>query len=104
MYVRVAERRHGNHAYRYVHIAESYRTPDGKIRQRLIANLGNPDGYRPGEVQKGIAGLRRVFGVQEAGAAGTGPAGTGGAAENTTAVPDLEGVQTTAYDFGGAYA
>lgn len=91
MYVRVAERRHGRKRYRYVHIAESYRTPDGGIRQRLIANLGNPDHFKPGEIDKVISGLRRAFGEQDPSpgkVVGPSPGGSG----------------TTAYDFGGAYA
>ena len=45
-----------------------------------------------------IAGLRRVFGVQEGGSTGAdAPAGS------TAAAPE-PGAETTAYDFGGAYA
>lgn len=90
MYVRIAERRHGGTLYRYVHLAESYRDPDGRPRQRLVANLGSPDRYKPGEIEKVIAGLRRVFGRPEEGAPGA-------ADEATVGV-------TTAYDFGGAYS
>jgi len=92
MYIRTVERKHGAKRYRYVHLAESYRTPDGKIRQRMIANLGNPKDYKPAEIRKILAGLRRVFGVEEAGSPPASP---------TTVPPDAD---TTAYDFGGAYA
>lgn len=90
MYVRIAERRHAGTSYRYVHLAESYRDETGRPRQRLIANLGNPDRFGPGEIEKVIAGLRRVFGLSD---------------EGDPAAPERSaGAITTAYDFGGAYA
>jgi transposase len=92
MYVRTVERKHGDTVYRYIHLAESFRTPDGKVRQRMIANLGNPADYKPGEIQKVIAGLQKVFGL---------PVDAPSAPP-----PDVVPAEAdaTALDYGGSYA
>lgn len=94
MYIRTVERKHGDAVYRYIHLAESYRTPDGKVRQRMIANLGNPKDYKPGEIQKVIAGLKRVFDL---------PPDPEPASPPPPDVVPAE-TDTAAFDFGGAYA
>lgn len=66
MYVRVTTRRHGRKTYRYGQLAEAYRRPDGQVRHRVIANLGNLAHYRPRDMEKVIAGLQRVFGLKPA--------------------------------------
>jgi transposase len=40
MYVRVQKVRQGGRVYEYVHIVEGYRGDDGKVRHRVVANLG----------------------------------------------------------------
>src|SRR6266849_5178800 len=43
MFVRVQKVRQGGRVYEYVHIVEGYRDPDGKVRHRVVANLGRRD-------------------------------------------------------------
>ncbi len=43
MYVRVQKVRQGGRVYEYVHIVEGYRDEDGKVRHRVVANLGRRD-------------------------------------------------------------
>ncbi|MGH9148798.1 MAG: IS1634 family transposase, partial [Acidimicrobiales bacterium] len=43
MYVRVQKVRQGGRSYEYVHIVEGYRDGDGKVRHRVVANLGRRD-------------------------------------------------------------
>ncbi len=93
MYIRTVERKHGTKVYSYIHLAESFRTPDGKIHQRMISNLGNPKDYKPAEIRRILDGLRRVFGIEEAEPT---PAPT----VSADVPPEID---ATAYDFGGAY-
>src|SRR6266700_7766035 len=43
MFVRVQKVRQGGRVYEYVHIVEGYRDGDGKVRHRVVANLGRRD-------------------------------------------------------------
>ena len=43
MYVRVQKVRQAGRLYEYVHIVEGYRGEDGKVRHRVVANLGRRD-------------------------------------------------------------
>lgn len=43
MYVRVQKVRQGGRVYEYVHIVEGYRDEGGKVRHRVVANLGRRD-------------------------------------------------------------
>lgn len=43
MYVRVQKVRQAGRVYEYVHIVEGYRDEDGKVRHRVVANLGRRD-------------------------------------------------------------
>ena len=43
MYVRVQKVRRAGRLYEYVHIVEGYRGEDGKVRHRVVANLGRRD-------------------------------------------------------------
>jgi hypothetical protein len=56
---KVVTRRHGR-AYTYLKLIENYRE-DGKIKQRVIANLGNIERFSPERVQALIAGLARIY-------------------------------------------
>lgn len=46
----------------YLQIVEGFRDPDGKVRQRLIANLGRLDQLLPKHVDALISGLQRAVG------------------------------------------
>ncbi len=43
MFVRVQKVRQGGRLYEYVHIVEGYRDGEGKVRHRVVANLGRRD-------------------------------------------------------------
>ncbi len=43
MYVRVQKVRQGERIYEYVHIVEGFRDEEGKVRHRVVANLGRRD-------------------------------------------------------------
>ena len=43
MFVRVQKVRQEGRTYEYVHIVEGYRDQDGKVRHRVVANLGRRD-------------------------------------------------------------
>lgn len=58
MYTRIS--RSGGRAY--LQIVEGYRTPDGKVRQRVIANLMRVDAMEPGALDSLIRGLQRAAG------------------------------------------
>lgn len=59
MYVRTS--RSGGRAY--LQIVEGYRTPEGKVRQRVIANLMRTDDLKPGALDPLIRGLQRAAGI-----------------------------------------
>lgn len=65
MYFRTATRRKGNKVYRSLHLVESYRTTDGKVRQRIIINFGPAHRYTKGEVKKIIQALSQFFDLGE---------------------------------------
>lgn len=62
MYTRIS--RSGGRAY--LQIVEGFRTDDGKVRQRLIANLGRIDAFKPGDLDALIRGLQRATGTPAA--------------------------------------
>lgn len=62
MYTRIS--RSGGRAY--LQIVEGYRTDDGKVRQRLVANLCRVDTLRPGDLDALIRGLQRAAGTPSA--------------------------------------
>jgi hypothetical protein len=43
MFVRVQKVRQAGRVYEYVHIVEGYRDDTGKVRHRVVANLGRRD-------------------------------------------------------------
>src|SRR5437879_7194211 len=43
MFVRVQKVRQAGRVYEYLHIVEGYRDGDGKVRHRVVANLGRRD-------------------------------------------------------------
>lgn len=64
MFPRIAKKKYGKKTYRTLQILQSYRDGEGRVRQRLVANLGDPGGYSPTDVRNVIQGLRRVFGLE----------------------------------------
>jgi hypothetical protein len=58
MYTRIS--RSGGRAY--LQIVEGYRSPEGKVRQRVIANLMRVDAIEPGSLDSLIRGLQRAAG------------------------------------------
>ena len=58
MYTRIS--RSGGRSY--LQIVEGYRTDEGKVRQRVVANLMRADDIRPGSLDALIRGLKRAAG------------------------------------------
>jgi transposase len=84
MYFRTATRTKGDKLYQSLHLVESYRTKDGKVRQRILINFGSAHRYTKEEVQEIIGALRKFFGLEEA-------------------APELFSADCS-LDFGGTYA
>jgi hypothetical protein len=66
MYLRTATRKRGDKVYQSLHLVESYRTKQGKIRQRIIVNFGPAHKYSKEQVREIIGGLRKFFKLEEA--------------------------------------
>jgi transposase len=56
MYVRVQKVRQGPRVYEYVHIVEGFRGEDGKVRHRVVANLGRRDRLKDSGALDNLAG------------------------------------------------
>jgi transposase len=84
MYFRTATRTKGDRVYQSLHLVESYRTKDGKVRQRILINFGSAHRYTKEEVWEIIGTLRKFFGLEEV--------------EPELLSPDCS------LDFGGTYA
>jgi transposase len=83
MYFRTATRRKANKVYQSLHLVESYRTKDGKVRQKVVINFGPAHRYSKEEVRKIIVALTKFFNLDE---------------------PDTEIIPPEAsLDFGGSY-
>jgi transposase len=65
MYFRTATRKKGNKVYQSLHLVESYRTKDGKVRQRIVINFGPAHRYSKGEVRNIIGALTKFFNLDE---------------------------------------
>jgi transposase len=66
MYFRIATRKKGDKVYQSLHLVESYRTKDGKVRQKILVNFGAAHKYRSKEIQQIVRGLREFFNLGEA--------------------------------------
>lgn len=66
MYFRIASRKKGNKLYQSLHLVESYRTRQGKVRQRIIINFGPAHRYSNEEVHKIIEALTKFFNLAQA--------------------------------------
>lgn len=61
MFVRVQKVRRGDRLYEYVHIVEGYRDEAGKVRHRVVANLGRRDQLKDsGSLDNLAAGFTRL--------------------------------------------
>ncbi len=56
MYVRLQKVRQGGRLYEYVHIVEGYRDEAGKVRHRVVANLGRRDRLKDSGTLDNLAG------------------------------------------------
>jgi len=56
MYVRLQKVRQGGRVYEYVHIVEGYRDDAGKVRHRVVANLGRRDRLKASGALDNLAG------------------------------------------------
>src|SRR2546422_10654496 len=56
MFVRVQKVRQAGHVYEYVHIVEGYRDESGKVRLRVVANLGRRDRLKDSGALDTLAG------------------------------------------------
>jgi len=60
MYLRVSRYKSGGHWYSHLKLVQAYR--DGpKVKQRIIANLGNLDKFSAQDIDNLINGMCRVF-------------------------------------------
>ncbi len=66
MFVRTVETRSGGRIHRYLRVVENYRD-DGKIRQRVLWNLGNLE-----KIRHQLSGLARSLGIHSGNSGGGG--------------------------------
>jgi len=65
MYLRTTTRKRGNKAYQSLHLVESVRTREGKVRQNIIVNFGPAHKYSRDQVEGMIDALRRFFKIED---------------------------------------
>ena len=65
MYLRTTTRKRGDKIYQSLHIVESYRTKDGKVRQKILANFGSASQYSPEQIQEIIRGLKKFYKLED---------------------------------------
>jgi transposase len=65
MYLRTTTRKRGDKTYQSLHIVESYRTQEGKVRQRILANFGSASQYSPEQIQEIIRGLKKFYQLED---------------------------------------
>ena len=65
MYLRTTTRKRGDKIYQSLHIVESYRTKEGKVRQRILVNFGSASQYSSEQIQEIIKGLKKFFKLEE---------------------------------------
>jgi transposase len=61
MFARISTRKRGDKVYKSLHIVETYRDDYNNVKQRLVANLGPVQQYKPEDVGQIIHGLKRIF-------------------------------------------
>jgi len=62
MFFRKVVSKSGSKKYVYVKLIENYRE-EGKVKQRVVANLGNVEDISPEKAKKLIRGLARACGI-----------------------------------------
>lgn len=65
MYFRTATRKKGDKLYQSLHLVESYRTRQGKVRQRILINFGSVNRYSKEQVEQIICALTKFFGLEK---------------------------------------
>jgi transposase len=65
MYLRTTTRKRGDKAYQSLHLVESVRTREGKVRQNIIVNFGPAHKYSKEQVQGMIDTLRKFFKIED---------------------------------------
>jgi transposase len=65
MYFRTTTRKRGDKTYQSLHIVESYRTKEGKVRQRILVNFGSASQYSPEQVKEIIQGLKKFYKLED---------------------------------------
>lgn len=66
MFARTRKVTKGGKTYEYVHLVETTRNEDGVLRQRMIASLGKKGEVKPEEIDRLVASIRRVAGLEQA--------------------------------------
>jgi transposase len=61
MFFRATTRRRGDKVYQSLHLVESYRSKEGKVRQRILVNFGAVHKFTPAQVEEMIQGLKKFF-------------------------------------------
>ncbi len=64
MYFRTATRKRNGKQYSSLHLVESYRTKQGKVRQRILINFGPVNRFTKEQIQQIICGLEQFFGIK----------------------------------------
>jgi hypothetical protein len=65
MYLRTTARKRGDKAYRSLHLVESVRTRQGKVRQKIIVNFGPARKYSKQQVEGMIDAFKRFFKIED---------------------------------------
>jgi transposase len=65
MYLRTTSRKRGDKVYQSLHLVESVRTRQGKIRQKIIVNFGPAHKYSRGQVKGMIDAFKRFFKIED---------------------------------------
>lgn len=84
MYFRTTTRKRGDKIYQSLHLVESYRTKEGKVRQRILVNFGSAWQYSREQIKEIIRGLQKFYQLEE---------------EKPETIPP-----TASLDFGSTYA
>jgi len=65
MYLRTTTRKRGDKAYQSLHLVESVRTREGKVRQKIIVNFGPAHKYSKEQVQGMIDAFKHFFKIED---------------------------------------
>jgi len=65
MYLRTTTRKRGDKAYQSLHLVESVRTREGKVRQNIIVNFGPAHKYSLEQVEGMIDAFKRFFKIED---------------------------------------